>query len=171
MKKSRKILYIVMVAIMIGSFSFRTYATEEDNGDINIRIQSLKDRQFDSQALTDGYDIEILTPTSSYYNREIIKQKYKEMDELEGSLTMNNSSKLDKKTQIVSEVVEYNIFSNGYIAKNKNELKEVKQIGKIHFLCWIVLCILGGFFMARIWQRIRKRRNRDVYYDNSTDKR
>ncbi|MDD6571048.1 MAG: hypothetical protein PUF12_01545 [Thermoflexaceae bacterium] len=160
MKRIKKIIYLFIISLMAGSISFTAYAAEDDKDgeDIDIRIQALKDRQFDSQALTDGYDIEILTPSSTYYESEVSKHRQEEMEKLAASLSMDGFRQTDKNAIISSEVAEYGIFSNSYIAKNKAGLQEDKGMKSTTLIFGTVFCAIIGFFMARLWHGIRKKK-------------
>lgn len=160
MKRVKKIIYLFIISLMVGSIPFTIYAAEDDKDgeDIDIRIQALKDRQFDSQALTDGYDIEILTPSSTYYESEVSKHRQEEMEKLAASLSMDGFRQTDKNAIISSESAEYGIFSNSYIAKNKAGLQEDKGIKSTTLIFGTAFCAIMGFFMARLWHRIRKKK-------------
>lgn len=156
----KKTIYIFIIFLIAGNMQMTICEASDnnDNEDIEIRIQSLKDRQYGSQALTDGYGIEILTPFSTGQQAEIAKTKQEELIILSNSLFIDGYVQTDKERRITLDAAKYGLFLNNYNAKNTTSLKVDVEIAKNVLVFGAVICIMLGFLLARGWNRLKRKK-------------
>lgn len=150
----KKLILISLVFIVL--FSESIFAQEQEE-DLYIRIEALKERQYSSIALTDQYETEILTAKSSEYSVKIAKLKEKKTKQLTGQLFLNIEEKESSILQIQEQTVNVGLFADGYKAKSTSGNVIQKQKNIIMIIVCTIGCIVMGYVLAVLWHRFREK--------------
>lgn len=157
MKKVRSpILALIVLCLLL---SCQVYAA--DNTDLPIYTQSIKEREQKDNALTDAYQISILTKESNELQDKIQKLKLMERKKIQQSLLTEQYEMENAKVMVSRQAENMAIFREPHIYSNIKPAAQEQTASQI-FLWSIVFVILGGisFFAAlALQQRKRGREN------------
>lgn len=150
----KKLFLISLILIVL--ISEAVFAQEQEE-DLYIRIEALKERQYSSIALTDQYETEILTAKSSEYSVKIAKIKERKTKQLTSQLFLNIKEKESSASQIQEQTAKAGLFADGYKAKSTSGNMVQKQKNIIMIILCTIGCIAVGYTLAVVWRRFRER--------------
>lgn len=171
MKKKRAFLIVLCVIFVL--FNFRSFAeedTDEDkdtNTDLPIYAQSIKEREHQDNALTDIYQINILTEESSELQNRINEFDAMNKQQIQSSLFTEQNDMKTLYSMISEQVTQTGIFNKPHMYPESEPPAQNKITSQI--ILWsIIFVILGAisFFSALVFQQ-RKGRQDNVYNNNN----
>lgn len=148
---------LILISLIFIVFIPEIVFSQEQEEDLYIRIEALKERQYSSIALTDQYETEILTAKSSEISMKIAKLKEKKTKQLTGQLFLNIEEKESSILQIQEQTVNADLFADGYKAKSTSGNNIQRQKNNIMIIVCTIGCIVMGYVLAVLWHRFREK--------------
>lgn len=149
---------LFLISLLFSLFMLDIVSGQEQEEDLYIRIEALKERQYSSTALTDQYETEILTAKSSEYSKQINKIREENTKRLIDRLFLNIEEKESHLIQIQEQTVNAGLFADGYKAKSKTGNIIQRQTNIIMVFAGTMGCIMAGYFLAVVRRRIGEKR-------------
>lgn len=155
MMKSRLVLFpfIAAIVLVVFSYVFTTYGFCDET-DLEIDVESITQREYAGQAVTDGYDIEILTEDGYAQAEEIAAMREKNYEMTQTALFSDSEFSGADEVAVITE--KLGMFDSGYTAADIQESTYSGSKNTILIILVLLLATGGGVALAFMWQRHRR---------------
>jgi len=161
----RKSLSVLITVISLFILTIDVHA-DSSQIDLPINIKGIKERDYRIVALTDAYDINILTKECSKAQNIFKVAKEQKRNELCTQLQFNfmGINKNVNKQYMEMEDLKIFVAACNYEKNDSTKIKENKYTFILKIVIFIILAILS-FLLALAIQRMKRRKN-NVYNSN-----
>jgi hypothetical protein len=149
-----------IIGILLG-FLFLTLSVYADDSDLDIRVETMRERQSTYTSIADLYELDILTPESAEREKEYELWREAERRSLLGSLALTGTDEGKDSALIIEErALELGLFLR---AKEETYFRpdrqfNVEEIPPLLAAGIIVLLCVGGFLLSNSLYKRKKRR-------------
>lgn len=152
MIRKRLVLFsIIVVGVFAVSFyMFGAYGFCDDT-DLKIDIESITQRQYAGNAVTDGYGIEILTEEGYSQAEKIAAMREKQNEMTRGTL-FSKSQSMDTN-EVAKKTLELGLFGSDYSAVDTQDSTSSGSYSTILTILILIIATSAGVALAFVWQR------------------